>query len=1135
MILIFSLLCCFFYHSAAQRVYKQNSVLSAGNWYKIEVEAQGVYKIDVSFLFSLGLASPLPSGQLRLFGRRQYILSEANNSYYSDDLEELAIQVIDGGDGIMNGSDYALFFSAGPHQWLADTAKRSFIHKNNLYSDKAFYFLTIGGTGKRITIQNSSPQPFLSVSSFDEHIVHELDSVNFLSSGKEWFGEELSTQPGRSLSKSFVLTAPLPVPATSFTLVSSLVARAVNSSSRFDVLLNNKNIDQIVIPSVGTGVYDPFAQQAEKSSSGVLEGPDISIMYNYVPGGINAQGWIDKFNLFYRRQLIIQNAQISFRDWSSAGNGAVEFRLGGAGQSTQVWDVSDPVAPVVMKTVLNGSEVRFSNEAFTLKEYISFGTQFFTPVFSGKITPQDLHNCVENDYFIITHPSFLSHAQNLAKFHQQKNNLRTVVVTTEQIFNEFSGGIPDPTAIKDFIKMYYDKYKANWKNSGKYLLLFGKGSFDYKNRLTNNTSFVPVYESVSSLDPLSTYTSDDFFGFLDGNEDINSNLLINQLDIGIGRVPVKNADEAKNFVDKVIAYHTPPGLGPWRNHINFIADDEDYNLHLQDAEVLTSTVASVAPVFNSYKIYLDAFRQESNAAGGRYPAANEAINNNILNGTLIWNYSGHGGPFRLAEEVVLDQQIVNKWNNADKLPLLITATCDFAPYDNPRLNSLGEQILLRPKTGAIALMTTTRVVFAYSNRIMNNNYLQTALLPDSNKRFKTLGEAVMAAKNFTYTTGGDITNNRKFSLLGDPAMTLGFPRLKIKPILVNGRNIAAQQDTLSATEMINIEGEVTDNNENRITDFNGIVFLTLFDKPQTITTLGNDATSLPVSFQSQTEALFKGKVSATNGKFSFRFRLPKDLNYQYGRGKMSLYGHDGLSDGNGFSNEVSIGGIASDSVRDNEGPAIKAYLNDERFVNGSITNSNPVLIVKLSDSSGINTGTSGIDHNIAATLDNDNNKYYELNDYYETDLDSYQQGTLRFQLPELSPGHHTLKIKAWDVLNNSSEYILEFTVVNDEEIIIEHVLNYPNPFTTKTTFWFEHNKPGVELKVSVAIFTITGKIIKTLRQTIITDGNRSMDIEWNGRDEYGDRIARGVYLYRLTVQTPDGKQANKLQRLVMIR
>jgi hypothetical protein len=418
---------------------------------------------------------------------------------------------------------------------------------------------------------------------------------------------------------------------------------------------------------------------------------------------------------------------------------------------------------------------------------------------------------------------------------------------------------------------------------------------------------------------------------------------------------------------------------------------------------------------------------------------------------------------------------------------------------------------------------------------MNNNYLQTALLPDSNKRFKTLGEAVMAAKNFTYTTGGDITNNRKFSLLGDPAMTLGFPRLKIKPILVNGRNIAAQQDTLSATEMINIEGEVTDNNENRITDFNGIVFLTLFDKPQTITTLGNDATSLPVSFQSQTEALFKGKVSATNGKFSFRFRLPKDLNYQYGRGKMSFYGHDGLRDGNGFSNDVSIGGIASDSVRDNEGPAIKAYLNDERFVNGSITNSNPVLIVKLSDSSGINTGTSGIDHNIAATLDNDNNKYYELNDYYETDLDSYQQGTLRFQLPELSPGHHTLKIKAWDVLNNSSEYILEFTVVNDEEIIIEHVLNYPNPFTTKTTFWFEHNKPGVELKVSVAIFTITGKLIKTLRQTIITDGNRSMDIEWNGRDEYGDRIARGVYLYRLTVQTPDGKQANKLQRLVMIR
>ncbi len=1137
LVLLLTLFLAFFQSIDGQRVYKQHSVLSTGNWFKIEVEKEGVYKLDLAFLNSLGLTGSIPSGQLRLFGRKKYILSESNNAAgYTDDLEELAIQVADGGDGMINGNDYVLFYSPGPHQWIADTVTQKFSYNKNLFSDKAFYFLSVGGNGKRISLQSTIPSSSVTVNSFDERFVHELDSVNLLSSGKEWFGEELSNLPGRSLSKNFSIATPDAVLNSSFTLNTEVAARAVNAQSRFEVFVNNTLNQQIAVPAVGTGIYDLYAQQVRQTASGTILQNPINIRFNFTPGSFNAQGWIDWFLLFYRKVLALPpDGQLLFRDWASVGNQSVTFTISGADVSTEVWDVSNPVEPIKMNAGSIGGVLQFTNNAQRLKEYVAFSKSLLIPKNAGRVPTQNLHNTAGSDYIIITYAPFLAQAGRLAQFHNQKNNLRSAIVTTEQVFNEFSAGIPDPTALRDFVKMYYDKYRSTWGDSAKFLLLFGKGSFDYKNRISNNTSFVPAYESVSSLDPLSTYTSDDFFGFLEDHEDINSSVIINQLDIGVGRVPVKNAEEARTFVDKVFAYHDPASFGSWRNHLNFVADDEDANLHLNDAEVLTATVSSVAPEFNSYKIYLDAFMQQSTAAGGRYPQANEVINNHINSGTLIWNYSGHGGPFRLAEEVILDQSIVNSFDNENRLPLFITATCDFALYDNPTVNSLGENLLIRPKTGAIALMTTSRVVFAYSNRIINNNYLQIALQPDSNNRYKSLGVAMMAAKNFTYTSGGDITNNRKFALLGDPAMTLGFPVHKVKPTAVNGKNILNTTDTLSATEMVTIEGEVTDSEDKKINNFNGTVFLTLFDKPKSITTLANDATSQAVSFQSQSAALFKGKVSAKNGIFSVRFRLPKDISYQFGNGKLSLYASNEVTDANGTSFNVIIGGLYQGTEKDNDGPEIKAFLNDERFVNGSISNTSPVLIVKLFDSAGINTGNSGVDHDIVATLDNDNRKYFVLNDFYETDLDSYQSGSLRFQLPKLTAGTHTLKIKAWDVLNNSNEYILEFNVVNDEELQLDHVLNYPNPFSTKTAFWFEHNKPGEELNVRVDIFSIAGRQIKTLVKAINTEGNRSMEVEWDGRDEYGERVGRGVYIYRLNVQTRDGKKATKLQRLVIIR
>lgn len=515
------------------------------------------------------------------------------------------------------------------------------------------------------------------------------------------------------------------------------------------------------------------------------------------------------------------------------------------------------------------------------------------------------------------------------------------------------------------------------------------------------------------------------------------------------------------------------------------------------------------------------------------PAANLAINNRLYSGTLIWNYTGHGGYRRLAEEVVLDQDIINSLSNADKLPLFLTATCDFAPFDNPLVASIGENLLLREKTGAIALMTTTRLVFAYSNKLMNKNYLEAALKRGPDGQYLPLGEAVRQAKNITYASSGDVVNNRKFTLLGDPALTLAFPRQQVRTTAINEVATGQAPDTLRALSEYSISGVVTDQDGNTLTGFNGTVYPVLFDKKQPVTTLGNDPGSLPVSFPAWQHVLFRGKARVSNGQFSFRFVVPKDINYQYGPGRLSYYAENGRIDGNGAGTRIIVGGTGG-NLSDTEGPHIEPFLNDEKFVSGGISNRRPVLLVKLADSSGINIMGTGIGHDLVAVLDNDQQNPYVLNQFYETELDNFRKGRVRFQLPAMADGLHTLTIRAWDAVNNSNEASIQFRVVNEEGLTLSHVLNYPNPFSTRTQFWFEHNRPGEELTLNLQIYTVSGKLVKTIRRTIFSVGNRSSEVEWDGRDEYGSKIGRGVYIYRLQVRTADGKTAHKLEKLYIL-
>ncbi|MES2330060.1 MAG: type IX secretion system sortase PorU [Bacteroidota bacterium] len=1121
--------------AVAQRNYAPSSVLSSGNWYKIGIKQEGIYKVDLAMLTALGITTTnLSSSSLRLYGNGGGMLDENNASARPDDLFENPIEINDGGDGIFNGADYFLFYAPGPNKWLKDSLNQAFRHQKNLYSDTCFYYITVGGTGKRIPLQSPAGPATTNVNSYNDHYFYENDLVNLLNSGKEWYGEEFNMNLGGNSTRSFTVDWPGLITGQSITLVSSFASRAVGGTSSFSARINGQLVQTVNLPGVSGSFLDAFATGVAQRNTASVSQSSLGVAFTYAPSASGAQGWLNWFELHGRRSLsTTANTSLFFRDWQSvAQNATANYAIANNGSSLTVWEITDPLQPVKMNAITNASQTNFSNNASRLREYAAFtSASALVPFSLGKISNQNLHNSTTADLIVVTSASLLPEAQRLAQFHLQHDRYRTVVVTAGEVYQEFSGGSPDPSALRDMVKMYFDKAGSDLSKRPKYLLLFGSASYDYRNRITGNANLVPGYESTNSLDPLLSYTSDDFFGLLDDADDINQNNPNSNIDIGIGRIPARNIAEAKTMVDKIIRYHDKASLGAWRNQSVYVADDQDQNLHLNDAETVSADANVSNPLLNQYKIYLDAYPIVSSSGGARYPAVNDAIVNQVFNGSLIFNYSGHGSYQRLAEETVLAQEELNRFNNPNKLPLFITASCDFAPHDDPAKNSLGAGILTGNSNGAIALLTTTRLVFAFSNRVINDNYLQIALKPLSNGQYLTLGESVRQAKNFTSLNSGDILNNRKFTLLGDPAMRLAFPELRMQLTGINGGPITGS-DTLRALQKYTFNGIVTDGSGNPVTNFNGTVHPTVYDKSQVVKTLGNDPASIVTGFNQQSSVLYKGNATVADGKFSFTFIVPKDINYQSGRGRISLYADNGVTDANGVNTSFYVGGTGNGIFADNTGPTIKPYLNDDKFMNGGLTNENPVLLVKLYDSSGISTSGNGIGHDITAVIDGVERNILVLNDFYTAYQDSYQQGEVLFQLPTLAEGKHTIRIKAWDVANNSSVVTLEFVVVKQVRIEIANVRNFPNPFSVSTTFAFEHNQPNTDLDVNINIYNEAGALVKQIRKLLNTGGTRNCQVIWKGDDQSGAKLAKGIYIYKIIV-VAGGNRTEKTQQLIL--
>ena len=1125
------------------RVYANNSILATGDWYQISVTANGVYKITYDFLNKLGLnASAINPANIRLYGNGGEMLAEDNAIFRNDDLVENAIQVVDGGDGKMDQGDYILFYANGPHSILKDSAKKLFTHQYNIYNDVSYYFLNVDkGAGKRIQLETTPTTSTQIVTSFNEFLFHEKDSVNIGRYGKMWWGDELNDLPGRTLNKSFAFNIPnidLSSPITVSTQIGGIQRTA---ASNLAITVNGNALTSFFLSPFGYEFYDPQIRVLNDTKATTVNSSSVVLNYKFSKGGSEAVGFIDYIRINARRNLVF-NGYLNFADWNSVGIGNVaNYQIQNANANTRVWDITNPLQPSLMNSSLNGTVLSFNQKADFLHRFVAIdGSTVFTPSMIGKISNQNLHNINNKEYIIVSHPSFLSEAKRLAQHHINKRGYKTIVVTPQEIYNEFSSGSQDISAIRDFAKMLYDR-ATNPNDMVNYLLLFGDASYDYKNRVANNTNFVPTYETLESVNKILSYPTDDFFGFLDDEENLNdfSSSQISTLDIGVGRITAPTVVIAKDIVNKIINYDSPNSFGPWKNNMTFCADDGDGDgtEHMNDAESVVAITVDSLPIYNNNKIYVDALVEQFTPSGARCPDGNTAVREQLYNGTFLLNYNGHGGPHSWCEERIFSQNDINALKNYNKLPLFITATCDFAPYDNPADYSGGEILLSKPDGGAIALMSTTQLVFADQNRIMNQNYMYEGFSFQENGKFPTLGDSYRLSKNLRYVSGmseSTAANFRKFTLLGDPALPLSFPKYDVFTDSINGISTLITQDTLKALNKYTISGHVADKQGNLLTGFNGVVFPSIFDKPKKISTIQNNGEPI-VDFYVQNNTIYKGKATVKNGKFSFTFVVPKDINYKIAKGKISYYANNENEDANGFDNTIYVGGSSTSAIADNEGPMIKAYMNSEKFVDGGIVTSNSTLLVKLSDDNGINYTGNSIGHDITAILDKNAQNTFVLNNFFESNLDDYKAGVVKFPINNLAEGTHTLTIKAWDILNNSSETTIAFEVVSATKGLIKNVYNYPNPFSTKTQFMFEHNMPNQPLSVSIQIMTLTGKVVKTIKEQITSEGTRINNIDWDGLDEFGDKIGNGVYVYKLHVKSQSGFSDTKLEKLIILR
>lgn len=1131
--------------------YVVNSVLNSGAWYKITVPNDGVFQLNKAFFKTMGLeVESLDPKTINLYGNADGRLSELNSDPFRDDLRKNAIQFVGNADTAFDEDEYFLFFGAGPNRWDHGTGT-NFDRNMHIYSAVNTYFIHVDESDLPLRIQSLPESPLPStqtVNSYTYYDIHENESVNLVHGGQRWYGEQFDA----ALTQVFKFTVPNVDPGTPMQVEYAVATNATNAGNTFQVNYNGSQVNNLSLSSTGAD----YVRNATTFSFNPVSSPiELSFTFNRLNASV--KGYLDFIQIVGRRNLTFFGSSMLFRDVNSIGLGNVSlFTVSGMTSTHTVWDVSSKTNPQRIEGNFAGGIFSFKQSTDTLREFVVFSeTGFSQPSFVKQVDNQDLHALDQYDYIIVSTKQFINQAIRLGNLHQA-NGLSTVVVDIEQVYNEFSSGNQDATAIRRFVKMFYERAGGNAALQPKYLCLFGDATYDPKNRVAGNNYMIPTYEYLNSENHIAALVTDDYFGFMNNNESISG---LDLMDLGVGRLLISTATHAQTQVDKIEHYmknginspivsndansccigETANMFGDWRQVYTNITDDEEGGTFITaDAEPAFNQVQGSANEMNCEKIYSDAYTQVSTTGGHRYPDVLNSITDRVERGSLITNYIGHGGEVGAAEERIITIPQVNDWNNLNRMGLFVTATCEFTKFDDPSRESIGELISLNPKGGSISLMTTTRSVYISINTLVVASLFTHVIERDANFDPLPFGEIMRRTKN----SSGSSDNRRCFNLIGDPALKICLPKWRIVTDSINHVAISNGADTIRALTKMHVVGHLEDNNGNKLTTFNGVLSPTIFDKPKSIQTLANDPISpsepngSPIlTFKTQKNALYKGRATVTNGDFKFEFVVPKDINFNYGRGKISYYADNKIVDADGWDSTFIVGGINPNPPVDNLGPELKIYLNDDSFVDGSIASSSPLLVVEAFDDYGINTVGNGIGHDITAVLDGNTGSPIVLNEYYKSNLDSYQTGKLQYTLRNLAVGSHTLDVKIWDVNNNSSTIRLEFIVTENQDVELDHVLNYPNPFTTHTTFMYEHNQSCSSLETQINIYTVSGRLVKTINQLVPTSGFRVEGISWDGKDDFGDQLAKGVYVYQLKVTMPDGKKAQKMEKLVLLR
>lgn len=1105
-------------------VLAQNSVLSEGSWHKISVTESGVYRISYDFLrnelnWDMSNFDPLT---FKIYGNGGGgILPQKNSDFRYSDLEENSIMAVGIDDGSMDPGDYFLFYGNSPHKCFLDS-DGVWECETNIYSDKNYYFLTYGGeSGKRIIFLDFAEGDYPSVKSHREKIFIDENDVNIVlyGSGRTWYSE----LQGRNGQFQYNF----PTPGATDSIYIKLDVMGVSfANAQFEVNINGQPRSTIPISRVRD---DTYAIKGD-DNRGYYRFPhttdDVSIRYSIESGGETSVllGYTDKITITYDRQISFDGNTRVIALAPSPQPSTIE----GIGTSPErIWNISNPIHPQNVR-------IQAQSESFTFdipgsdqqNDFIFFNdSEASLPEYEGSIQNQNIRGLSPRDGLIITHPDFLDQAERLANFHENNDGLDIAVVTTDQVFNEFGSGIPDVTAMRDATRYFYGK-GSNFR----YLLLFGDASYDYKNRIPNNTNLVPIYQSRESLDPVLSYCSDDYFGFMEDEEgewfeNFNGD---HTLEIGVGRIPITTKEQASNVVTKIIRYSISPRLiGEWKNSVTYVVDDGDNNIHMRDAEDFSDYLYQYQPQTNIKKVYLDIYEQEVFANFETSEAAQSTLTNTINEGTFMVNYIGHGSDEQWMAENVLNRSTIRQLKNRFKLPVFVTATCEFGRIDNPNvLNSdrasSAEILLYQPDGGAIALLSTSRPVFASSNYLVNAAF-HSYLYEKVNGKYLRLGDIVRLTKNGSLNG----PRNRNFMLLGDPFLRLAYPQNEVVITGINGTALTSS-DTLKALERIVITGEIR-NESNVVNDaFDGVVSVKVLDRPTEKRTLGQE--SAPFTYTVEENVLFKGKATVSSGNFDIEFLLPKNISYRFQQGKIETYAwseNDSL-DANGATRSIIIGGTDETTPTESTAPEVSLFFNDSSFQNGDKIGTSSIFIARIKDESGINTTGLGISQDIMLTLSN--GEEYILNNYYSADIDTYKSGSVVFPINDLEPGRYTGIFKIWDIHNNLTEKTVSFIVSDKPQVRLFNVLNYPNPIeNNQTSITFDHDRPGERFETKIMVYNDAGRVVGQYEYDI-DETEKNVELKM---DLAPLNLTPGLYFYRLIINsTPDGAVGSRIGKMI---